>query len=447
MILADSVVLINSYSSLLARVLSIYDGRFNPFRAAALSTWRRSSLLFSVFKFFVGIYCRQSGSGAQAAITLDESRIVLLRQLSVSVSSISQSSPYEKNDILLVITMFGLSSSWYDLADVGIEHYKAARTLLRGAHDVLGHNRRFFEEFLVYWWMMLSFAWSSVPGYSPETPSLTSWYPLLPRVPHPLTGVSPESQLLLGMAGGLVIEERKLLIAYSTETDRPTPHSPSTNTKKVKELEFQLLHMKIPPVSMVLDPGDPHTPVQDLLNIAEAYRTCGLILLYRCYPTLGRDFLPPRAANNVETPERQRQSYISSLANKALDLLESNSDNSGTRTIEAILLVILAGEFARPRDLSSPASRRLPGHPVSQQRSSSFSGKPYPPMTGQQVQQVQQARARVLTRFDRIQKILPFQTISRMKSLVLETWSLTDSGTDVFWVDLLIRNRWSFLMI
>ena len=60
---------------------------------------------------------------------------------------------------------------------------------------------------------------------------------------------------------------------------------------------------------------------------------------------------------------------------------------------------------------------------------------------------VLEARAVIIARFERIQAILPFNTIRRMKSLVTETWSLMDSGSHVFWADLLIKNKWQFLMI
>ena len=441
-----STIFIDSYAGVLAKVLSIYDDLFNPFRAAALSTWRRSPLLFSAFKFFVGIYQLGFNPNLELRLEVDESRLGVLSRLSSSLPGLSNPSPSKEDEVLLVINMYGLSSSWYELGDLGLEHYTAAATLLRNGHSKRLRNLRFYEDFLIYWWMMLSFTSGSDAYNIPEPPALGPRTLIEPRMPHPLTGVSPESQLLLEMVGRLVLTHRRRLLEQrvASTDDLSVPWS---NIDEARHLEYQLLSLKIPAVEMILDPGDPHTSVQDLLTIAEAYRLCGLILLYHVYPDLlYNDSLASTLDETVKHAVQiplQRQSYRTSLALEVLQLLNQISPSSGTRTIEAILLVIVAGE------LMATGTTEVEMHNTKDANTT----YPFPTTDGDSNEDsfallaVLQARVAVLDRFERIQAILPFKTVRRMRSLVIETWRLMDSGSPVFWADLLIKNKWQFLMI
>ena len=272
---------------------------------------------------------------------------------------------------------------------------------------------------------MLAFAYGPDTSHIPAPPDLARRISLGPRMPHPLTGASPESQLLLGMVGRLVLGQRRVVLEHSMTCTEALLFSLS-NIGKARSLKHELLSLVLPCAEMVLDPGDPDTSVQDLLDIAEAYRLCALILLYHCYSDL------------IDTPE-QKQAYYTSLAFQVLQILESISEGSGTRTIEAILLVIVSGELRTASSSQRPSmllgdtvSETSPGIGLCQEPGSNLL--------------ITHARSTVLARFAHIQAILPFKTIGRMRSLVLETWRLMDSGSDIFWVDLLIRNNWQFLM-
>ncbi len=432
----DSAIFIDSYSGVLARVLSIYDGLFNPFRAAALSTWRRSPLLFSTFKFFVGVYHLGFAPNSKLRLEVDEAQLGVLGQLSSNLARLSHPVPFKESEALLVINMFGLSSSWYDLGDLGLEHYTAAATLVRNGHTKGLGSYRFYEEFLVYWWMMLSFASGSDTYDIPEPPTLSPRPLIGLLMPHPLTGVSPESQLLLGKVGQLVLTQRRLVLEQGISTTDIS----LANVVEVCRLELQLLSLQLPALGMVLDPLDPHTPIQDLLIIAEAYRMCGLILLYHAYPDLLVDSGLAKSFDKPAEPafrtHAQSKSYLASLALDVLRLLDQISPTSGTRTIEAILLVIVSGELSHTSHVK-----------VETATYSSSLASTWNDQHAIEPQTVLQARGFIMARFEQIQGILPFQTIRRMRSLVIETWRLMDSGSQIFWVDLLIQNEWQFLMI
>ncbi|OCT55127.1 hypothetical protein CLCR_00012 [Cladophialophora carrionii] len=441
----ESVHFVQCYSGVLARVLSIYDGLSSPIRAAALSTWRRSSLLFSAFKFFVGLYRVGSDSNSPLRLAVDEARLEILNQLSANLSSVTNQVPAQNLDVLLVINMFGLSSSWYDLSDLGLEHYTVAATVVREGHVITPRNRRFFEEFLVYWWMMLSFACGPDSCRTSKPPTLSHRSSTEPRMPHPLTGVSPESQLLLGMVARLVLSQRRMVLEQDTTTADAVQRS-LANVEMARHLEHELLSLQLPPADLILDPGDPHTSVLDLLNIARAYREGGLLLLYHAHSDLLTDqthcSAPLHATNSAVNALEPRRCL--SLAFDILHLLGQISPTSGTRTIEAILLVIVSGELSLKADFALAPTDHATVIAISEPHSHATH---HDNSEAGIRQAVLQARADVIARFDRIQAILPFKTIRRMVSLVFETWRLMDSGFDVSWVDLLIRNKWEFLMI
>ena len=434
-LLQDSATLVDCYSELLAKVLSIYDGLFNPFRAAALSKWRRSSMLFSTFKFFVNMYQSGRNASPETRLAVEEARGEVLGWLSSSLSIVSNRVSTPRMEILLVIHMFGLSSSWYDLDDLGLEHYTAAVHLVGQRESITPDSRRFFEEFLVYWWMMMSFGSSAENRHIPEPPELHHSRAYGQRTPHPLTGVSPESQLLLGLVGRLVLAQRRMALEHAMTTPID-----SSNITTARGLHSRLTALQIPAAADVLDPGDPCTTVEDLLSVAEAYRICGLMLLYHCYPDLA-DNKPTPLESAFGDIQKQRQRDLASMAFQVLQLLESTSKSSGTRTIEAILLVILSGELPHLDgcdlvDFDNYLPDMFSPHfPVVQPRSKAASN-----------QRILEARSAIMARFARIQAILPFKTIPRMQGLVLETWRLMDKGQPIFWIDLLIQSKWHFLM-
>ncbi|EXJ63675.1 hypothetical protein A1O7_00010 [Cladophialophora yegresii CBS 114405] len=443
---AESVHFVQCYSGVLARVLSIYDGLSSPFRAAALSTWRRSSLLFSAFKFFVGIYRVGCGSNSRLRLAMDEARLETLNQLSANLSSVTSHLTAQNLDVLLVINSFGLSSSWYDLSDLGLEHYTVAATIVRVGHGITPRHCRFFKEFLVYWWMMLSFACGSGSHRTPEPPTLSPRSSTEPRMPHPLTGVSPESQLLLGMVARLVFSHRRMVLEQDTTSAEAAVRS-LANVKMARHLEHELVSLQFPSADLILDPGDPHTSVQDLLNIARAYRVSGLLLLYHAHPDLLTDRSYRDASLHAVKPALsglEQRRCLRSLAFDVLQLLQQISPTSGTRTIEAILLVIVSGELSLKKDGALLPTDLATINVISHGQSSAKSGD----ISEAGIRRaVLQARALVIARFERIQAMLPFNTIRRMMSLVFETWQLMDSGFNVSWVDLMIKNKWEFLMI
>ncbi|OAL18762.1 hypothetical protein AYO22_10456 [Fonsecaea multimorphosa] len=144
------------------------------------------------------------------------------------------------------------------------------------------------------------------------------------------------------------------------------------------------------------DVGDIETPVQDLINTAEVYRPAALILLYRAFPDLlnGRLRLDENEADAGQSAKERRLLWVTALAIRALNILRQNAPRSGTRSIEPILLVIIAGELQK-RTCSQISS---------------------------------------LT--------------DESDELVVKTWDAGDNDTpEVFWIDIMIENELKFLLV
>ncbi|KAI1617056.1 fungal-specific transcription factor domain-containing protein [Exophiala viscosa] len=450
LVFQDDLLLVNCYSDRLARILSIYNGSFNPFRAAALSAWTRSSLLISLFKFLAGAYELSLTGGSGLDIVVNEARISTLNQISLILSEIDSVHSMKKIELLLGIVMFGLSSSWYDLEDLGLAHYNAAAALLRSVdiEEIMPtQNYQYFEECLVYWWMMLSFACDPSQQVIQDPPRLTPMSATKRRIPHPLTGVSSEVQYLLGKVGYLVLGERRKYLDRPLTTIKTVLESLS-NIESARGLESQLHTLDLPSAESVVDPKDPYTPVADLINIANAYRVCGLLLLYHAFPDLLRTKLAHGSNDETCGPRSESmEDHLVSLALHALHILAKNSELSGTRTIEAIILVIISGELGSVPRVDA-ARQTLNPQVELEDTSGNVPGRNLTGMDATRRQEsLQQARAAVLARFERVQSVLPFQTIDRMRMLVLKTWDLMDQGKDIFWVDVMIESKWQFLMI
>ncbi|EXJ84252.1 hypothetical protein A1O3_04919 [Capronia epimyces CBS 606.96] len=388
---------------------------------------------------------------------MNEARISTLNQLSFNLSEIDKLSSTKKVELIIVVIMFGLSSSWCDLDDLGLAHYNAAATLLR---DLDGkelqlplQNYQYFEECLTYWWMMLSFACDPSREVIHDPPRLTGMRTTTGcRFPHPLTGISSEVQYLLGKVGYLVFSQRRRVLDRPLTTTDELLQSLS-NIEKARGLESQLQTLDFPRSDSIADPKDPSTPVTDLVNIANAYRVCGLLLLYHAFPDLLRSKLTSETlglpSDSCYPDWESRRQFLGSLSLHALRILGGNNELSGTRTIEAILLVIISGELgwvtptvtthqgqSVPVELEDEPRKSFSPEPDQGDGDDALSSGP-----------MLEARNAVLARFERVKSILPFKTINRMKTLVLKTCELMDQGKDVFWVDVLLDSKWQFLMI
>ncbi|KAK4935514.1 hypothetical protein LTR10_023425 [Elasticomyces elasticus] len=252
--------------------------------------------------------------------------------------------------------------------------------------------------------------------------------------------------------------------------------------EEAKELEEALLSLEISREEDLVDIEDPATPLKDLINTANVYRLSALVLLYHAFPDLLIVRLSWRlnASVGANKLEEQRLQWLCDFAMHTLELLCENSATSGTRSIEQILLVVLAGELRMPSsfmgehsaaaetsdailDLGSRVSICSPAEvrcddvfstlfqaDLSDEEAAltmnTFQCNPWNETTTRD--RVSEARSTVVKRLRSIQQILPYKSLELVEELILETWKLQDMGRpEEFWMDVMIENGWQFLLV
>jgi hypothetical protein len=214
----------------------------------------------------------------------------------------------------------------------------------------------------------------------------------------------------------------------------------------------------------VFDIYDSNTLEADLRNVAEAFRLCAVLLLYRCFP----DLQEQRRRNDSQLDQAAVEKRMTASALHALNVLKRNGVIFRTRSAEQILLVIIAGELRFPTRICSPSSLS-----TSQDRTIGPEASTVLPtfdaiglMAGclpiiactidiiaaveglrDETQKIQQARATLRTRMDTIRSILPYKSVEQAEKLIWDVWWKSDNGENCFWMDLMIRNGQRFVMV
>ncbi|KAK5028291.1 hypothetical protein LTS07_006382 [Exophiala sideris] len=216
--------------------------------------------------------------------------------------------------------------------------------------------------------------------------------------------------------------------------------------EEAKELEEALLSLEISREEDLVDIEDPATPLKDLINTANVYRLSALVLLYHAFPDLLIVRLSWRlnASVGANKLEEQRLQWLCDFAMHTLELLCENSATSGTRSIEQILLVVLAGELRMPSSFMGEHSAAAETSDAILDLGSRCN--PWNETTTRD--RVSEARSTVVKRLRSIQQILPYKSLELVEELILETWKLQDMGRpEEFWMDVMIENGWQFLLV
>lgn len=380
------------------------------------------------------------------------------------------SSGGQKTDrTLLSLLLVGLTACWQRSDDLGLPYFRAARSLIypRLSQDnsekseEVKRQDQFFEEAMIYWEMLMAFV-SHEPdihtlhlddevGILDQEDDILSSFDnsdhmsgLTPKiVPHPWTGVNPQTQVLLAEVGRLIRHER-----LTRGPDIPSTLD-SSNLRLAHGLENDLLAVSLPSIEELVDPGDPYTEKQHLITIAEATRCAGLLELYRVFPKLlesrlrcvDNGILSSSNANwlNWSTPgfpsmpdstthlHSNEQIWLTCLAIHLLHLLEMLPATSGIRPQQLLLLLIGGAEL------------RFMGMHATDANVNDLLDIDL---------QVGHARDFAKARLGQLAIQLPNQPVQRIIDVITEVWNWFDNYTDsedadIFWLDsVMVRNGW-----
>ncbi|OCK83776.1 hypothetical protein K432DRAFT_321533 [Lepidopterella palustris CBS 459.81] len=442
-----NTMLVEHYFRDVCTLFSSFDSSLNPFRVSIGRIWDSSPSIY---------YAIQSMAAAQLANTFPHMGATGVEMQKKAYECLNEemelieTEPLRREKIMLTILLLGLTTCWHDSGDLGLNYLTAARSLIlprlmeSSPSDTKETQRtnQFFEESLIYWEMLIGFVSQESVTFSPEFGSrsksafsggpigVASRMPDGRFCPHPWTGIAPRVQMLFAEVGRLVCHERMSL--------RSGLFDPVDMEEKLScaiALEEELLAAQFPQADELADPGDDKTSKQDFVVLAEAYRSAGLLELYRVFPAtyhrrLGAGTLPWEETINESLPplgfdpssdNPDANVWITSMALYIVDLLKSLPASSGTCCLQPILLVTASTELKRVPSVDYYDVYVDP-------------------------QRINHARSFVERRLNEFALRLPAKPLRRMLELVKEVWKRMDAGEDVFWLDVMFENGWETVM-
>jgi hypothetical protein len=452
----EGSMLVEHYFKDVCGIYSSYDSTLNPFRMSVAGSWSSTASIY---------YAIQSMAAAHLSNTYPSMEPVGIKMTGLANAALReelilyQSGQKNSNCALLVTLLLGLSACWHKTNDLGLGYLRVARLLMyprlaqteSRAPDIERQDQ-FFEEALIYWEMMMAFvtpddhdplsvrpadeqdkAKETENATNPESPDTLSDSQTI--LPHPWTGVAPKVQMLFAEAAQLVRQERTTLrddgsLEWATDSVR--------RRSAALSLEEQLLAVELPTASALVDSGDKTTSKQDFIIIAEATRCAALLEIYRVFPNTLQKRLGVAAqdvwsssfnfgddwfAEPSKTADDSTE-FLNSLALHILDLIAKLPPESGTRFLQLMLIVVAASELRYTNsginldflDLTSESLKIMNARLFAEERLGNHAVR------------------------------LPAKPVRLMIALVREVWRRWDLGEEVFWLDIMIANKWETVM-
>ncbi|EXJ69773.1 uncharacterized protein A1O5_06844 [Cladophialophora psammophila CBS 110553] len=157
--------LVEAYFTIVCPLFSTFDSQQNTFRSFVMRKWQDSgSIFYAMLSMAAAKLSRQSLAFRRHAL---EYQSLALQSLRTRVSKASSWT----TELLFVVLMLGLSTSWHDVKDLGIAHLQAVQNaILNCAVESPDGSPPldFFKEALIYWEMITCFLNEDVTlnGYS-----------------------------------------------------------------------------------------------------------------------------------------------------------------------------------------------------------------------------------------------------------------------------------------
>lgn len=429
LVLCSPASTLHYFGQNICRHLFICDTKENPINNIEVDRVRRSALLYAMLKYTTAEYHNKTITDGSAQNILLIAKNDVMFHLHGNPDSPSGSN--RTRDLLLATMMIGMIASWSGTNDTGVQYYRQAVVIHNQARLAMPEREReFYDQALVYWWFGLAFVADSTKDALVEPPLQKASYSETGHVkPHSLTGVSSMSFRLMGRVGALIYAQRKLPIDCPY-LSKAVAKAQERMLSESLELHAELSSLQIPDSSRVVDIPGAGISVQEMCNVAEAFRLCALLLLYRCFP----DLLDERT-----TPQGYHEP-LTNLALQALDVIERNSITSRTRSVEQMLLIAIAGELHLPRAWGTEESK----DGLTDLGASAITGDKD---LDARTQTILAARALVCTRMTAVRSILPYRSVEQAEDLIWHVWSTSDSGAHLFWMDAMIRSSQKFVMV
>jgi hypothetical protein len=285
------------------------------------------------------------------------------------------------DELMLSCIFAGLTSSWYDVNDIGSSHVLGSQVLLslwlKSKSSRLKYHETFILGAYVYWFAISALVTGDPKSFhfqealqqtlrnmeiSHDIVDDTEVPDSFRRIfPHPLTGFSMQTVICVGKVGSLCR-------MVHNETAQSLQTFPSNGAdwqesleKKARSVEKELLGLFQTRQSNFQDPQDSQTTIDEILVVGEAYRCAGLLQLYMTFPRLLQEQMLGLSNKDNESWEENllfelytqevtsgqeftpsQHNWLRSLAFHILSLLETIPPTSGTRVLQGLPVLIAA---------------------------------------------------------------------------------------------------------
>lgn len=376
----ESSALIQHYFTRVCKIAGCFDSGISPFRTIPATMMAYSQPVFLLL---------QASSAAQLSRQYPPMRYKALSLQSAAFSSVRseiaslRGSMTVSDELMLSCIIAGLTSSWYDVNDLGSSHVLGSQVLLSlwlsSKKSRLKYQETSILGAYVYWLAISAFVTGDPRSsfHFQEALQVTlrdmqmsfdilddSDIPESSRrlFPHPLTGFSMQTFICIGKVGSLC-----RLAHGETIQKHPGSEHKHELEEKAKYIEAELLLASQPRQANFQDPQDSQTTIEDILAVCEAYRCAGLLQLYMTFPQLLQYHKQGNFGNDISGWEKQflyeltrqemssnggftpwQYNWLRRLAFHILAILEKVPPTSGTRVIQGLPVLIAATWFVDP---------------------------------------------------------------------------------------------------
>lgn len=381
----ESLTLIQHYFSRVCKIAGCFDSDISPFRTipATMMTYSRPVFLLLQASSAAQL-SRQRPRMRYKALSLQSDAFSALR---AEISNIC-ASMLVSDELMLSCIIAGLTSSWYDVNDLGSSHVLGSQVLLSlwlvSKRKRLKYQETFILGAYLYWLAISAFVTGEPKSSFQFQESLQNTicnlelcYDISDDLdvsdccrkifPHPLTGFSMWIFIYVGKVGSLC------RLALSAQGDYQ-----ETLLNQAASIETELLKIRQSRQNNFQDPQDSQTTVEEILAVGEAYRCAGLLQLYMTFPQLLQqhtlyDFtddtttweqhflhelkLQEAPLSNGYTPSQHN--WLRNLAFHILSILETIPPTSGTRVLQGLPALIAATWFVDPEPDDIPFEHPL----------------------------------------------------------------------------------------
>ncbi|KAF2209200.1 hypothetical protein CERZMDRAFT_24034, partial [Cercospora zeae-maydis SCOH1-5] len=329
--------LVSHYFNHVCAVYSCFDSDANQFRTLVAENCATSSTIrFTIESMAIGhlanFYPHIAGLGnakrGRAWKSLQQD-LQLLRNGKSSIDT-----------VLLALLLLGVSSSWHQASNLGLQYLFIARDLVQVKLQRNEHSPHdeFLLDAIMYWEMLASFI-DPVPMAALQglkSPDLAMPVRETPITPHPWTGISSEIFFVLAEVGR-ILRRRVRNGVLGTGDEEWAFH-----------LEKLLYTWSPPESSSISDPGDKRTPLADLILISQAYRLVGLLEIYRAFPnifwqrtkTCSIPDILSTTPSNIKCFQSPLDYHLTVLATQTLDLVKPIPISSGACRLLPLIMLI-----------------------------------------------------------------------------------------------------------